>query len=120
MLGGQLCANVEEVILGDAEFVNDGLGLDRGLAEMAALRLGDVLRLGDACAKLDGGVAVGIHFAAGNDLQAFELQDGDRHMPTVGLEQAGHSHLLRDHAGAHDQTPHRGTEGKSQSACQPG
>src|SRR5206468_3313005 len=81
------------------------LGLDLGLAERAALRLGDILRLCLARAKLDGGVAVTISFAASDDLQLVQLQDGYRHVPTVRLEQAGHSDLLRDHAGAHDPTP---------------
>src|SRR3546814_18936669 len=76
--------------------------LFRSLAEMAALRLGDVLGLGAAGADLDGGVAVPILFADGNDLHAFERQNGDRHMAAVVLEQAGHPHFLRDHASAHD------------------
>ena len=95
-------ADVEQRILGDAELDDLRLGLDLGLAERGALRLGDVLRLRLARAELDGGIAVTVHFAAADDLQLFQLQDGNRHVPTVRLEQAGHSDLLRDHAGAHD------------------
>src|SRR4029453_16515705 len=47
-------ANIEERILGDTEFDHLGLGLDLGLAERGALRLGDVLRLGRAGAQLAG------------------------------------------------------------------
>jgi len=72
MVGRDLRADVEERILGNAEFDQLGLELDFRLGEMAALRLGNILGLGAACAKLDGGVAVTIIFAAGNDLQAFQ------------------------------------------------
>src|SRR5689334_7420684 len=98
-------ANVEQSIFIDAEFDHSGLGLDLGLAEGDALRLGDILGLGLAGAKLDGGIAVLVHFATADDLHVVQLQNGNRHMPTVRLEQAGHSDLLCDHAGAHDQTP---------------
>ena len=96
-------ADIEQPVFIDAEFGNLGLGLDFGLAEGGALRLGDVLRLGLTRAELDCGVAVPVLFAAADDLQLFQLQDGNRHVPTVRLKQAGHSDLLRDHAGAHDQ-----------------
>src|SRR6476661_5734667 len=98
-------ANVEQRIVGDAELGDTRLGLDFSLAESGTLRLGNVLRLGRSCAELDGGVAVTVSFAAADDLKLVQLQHGNRHMPTVRLEQAGHSDLLRDHAGAHDQTP---------------
>jgi elongation factor G len=105
MIGADVRADVEERVLGDPELGNLRLGLDLGLAERRTLRLGDVLRFRLARAELDGGVAVPIHFTTADDLQLVQLQDGDRHMPSVRLEQAGHSDLLRDHAGAHDQTP---------------
>ena len=47
-------ADIEERILGDAEFDHASLQLDLGLAERNALRLGDILRLGLAGAQLDG------------------------------------------------------------------
>ena len=112
MLRRDFRTDVEEVVLGHAELVHDRLGLHLGLAEVAALRLGNVLGLGAPGAKLDGGVAVGVHLATGDDLKRLELEDGDRHMPTVVLEQAGHPHFLRDHAGTHDLVlPYRGTRG---------
>ena len=73
-----------------------------GLAEVAALRLGDILGLGATSAKLDGSVAVLVCFATRDDLQPIQLKNGNRHVPTIVLEQAGHPHLLRDHASAHD------------------
>ena len=53
MVGGKLGADVEQRILVDAELDQLRLGLDLGLAEMAALRLGEVLGLGRADAELD-------------------------------------------------------------------
>ena len=93
MVGGDRRADVEESILGDAEFDDPSLGLDLGLAERAALRLGDILRLGLAGAELDGGVAVAIRLAAADDLDIFKLENGDGHVAPVRLEQAGHPHL---------------------------
>ena len=108
MVGADRRADVEESILGDAEFDHASLGLDLGLAERDALRLGDILRLGRAGAQLDGGVAVAILLAAADDLDIFKLENGDGHMAPVRLEQAGHPHLLRDHASAHDPCSYRG------------
>ncbi len=103
MVGADVRAEIDQRVLGDAKLDDPRLGLDLGLAEGDALRLGEVLGLGRARAELDGGVAVAVHFAPADDLHLVQLQDGNRHVPTVRLEQAGHSDLLRDHAGAHDQ-----------------
>src|SRR3546814_4296888 len=46
MVGRQFGADVERRVVGDAEFDELRLGLDFGLAISAALRLGDILRLG--------------------------------------------------------------------------
>src|SRR6185312_2755430 len=91
MLRADARPDVEQSVLVDAELDDLGLGLDLGLAESAALRLGDVLGLGLARAELDGGITVAVLFTPADDLQLFQLQDGDRHVPTVRLEQAGHS-----------------------------
>ena len=119
MIGADVRADVEQRVLGDAELDDLRLGLDLGLAEGDALRLGDVLRLGRAGAELDGGVAVAVLFAAADDLQLVQLQDGDRHVPTVRLEQAGHSDLLRDHAGAHDQNSSTEAPRRNSGCVQP-
>jgi len=103
VVGRDLGAHFEQTIRIDAEFMDDSLGLDFGLAEMAALRLGDILALRRTGAGLAGSLTVTILFANGNDLTAFEGQNGDRHVAAVVLEQAGHPQLLRDHASAHDQ-----------------
>ena len=68
MVGRKLRADVEEIVLGHAKFGDDCFRLNLGLAEVAALRLGKILGLGDTGAKLNGGIAVPICFAAGNDL----------------------------------------------------
>ena len=70
MIGADVRADVEQRIVGDAEFGDLRLGLDLGLAERDALRLGDVLGLRLARAELDGGVAVAVRFAAADDLHA--------------------------------------------------
>src|SRR3546814_8168540 len=59
-LGRQFGADVERRVVGDAEFDELRLGLDFGLAISAALRLGDVLRLGRAGPELNGHIAVTI------------------------------------------------------------
>jgi hypothetical protein len=64
MVGGQLGADLEQGVLVDAELDDLRLGLDLGLAEMAALRLGEVLRLGRTRAELDRIVAVAAFLAA--------------------------------------------------------
>src|SRR4051794_17628596 len=104
MVGGELGAVLEQGVLIDAELDKLRLGLDLGLAEMAALGLTQILRLGRAGAELHAIIAVAALLAAGDHLQILERQYGDGHMAAVILEQAGHSHLLRDHAGAHDQS----------------
>ena len=112
MVGGKLRAHVEQAVFVHAELDDLRLRLHLGLAEMAALRLVEVLGLGRARAELDGGIAVTLLLAAGDNLQIFERQNGDGHVAAVVLEQAGHPHFLRDHAGAHDLAPH--TEARGQ------
>ncbi len=96
----------------DAEFCNLLLQTDFGLGESFALRLVDVLLLGPACADLNREIAVAIGCAVGSNLALFQRQNGDRHVPTVLLEEAGHPDFLRDHASAHDPNSlqrHKGT-----------
>ena len=62
-------ADVQQGIFGDAELNDFRLGLDLGLAEGAALRLGNVLGLGLAGAELNGGIAVAAGFTAADHLQ---------------------------------------------------
>src|SRR6478735_6353929 len=108
VIGRNRRADIEESILGDAEFDHTSLGLDFGLAESRALRLGDILGLGRTGAQLDSGIAVAIHLAATDDLNFFKLENGYGHVAPVRLEQASHPHLLSDHASAHDPHSYRG------------
>src|SRR5258708_2237540 len=103
MVSADVRADGEKSILGHSEFSDLCLGFDLGLAELDPLGLCYILRLRLAGSELNGGIAVTIHFTTAYDPHIVQLQDGDRHMPTVRLEQTGHSDLLRDHAGAHDQ-----------------
>jgi hypothetical protein len=119
VISADMRPNIEQCIFGHAEFDDLRLRLDFGLAESHALRLGNILGLRLASAKLDGAIAVTVLLAAADDLYIVQLQDGDRHVPTVRLEQAGHSDLLRDHAGAHDQTPPQRHRGTIPGACSP-
>ena len=98
MVGGDLRADGDQVVLGDAELGELQLGLDLGLGEAAALGLGDVLHLGAADAELKSGVAVLLLRAVGDDLKAVELQNRDRHMFPAVREDAGHADLLCDDA----------------------
>src|SRR4051795_3420489 len=119
VIGADMCAHVEQRIVGDAEFDDPNFRLDLGLAEGDALRLGDVLCLRLASAELNCGIAVAVRLTAADDLQVVQLQDGNRHVPAVRLKQTGHSDLLRDHAGAHDpDSSNRGTRTIS-GACSP-
>ena len=110
VIGADRHADVEEGILRNAEFDDFRLGFDFGLAENCSLRLVDVLGLGLAGAELDGGVAIPIGLAAADDLDIFKLENRDRHVAPVRLEQAGHPHFLRDHASAHDPCSYRGPQ----------
>src|SRR4029079_4847442 len=119
VIGADVRAEIEQPVLVDAELGDADLGLDLRLAERGALRLGDILGLRLARAELDGGVAVPVRLAAADDLQLVQLQDGHWHVPTVRLEQAGHSDLLRDHAGAHDQNSSTEAHGKIPGCVKP-
>ncbi len=119
MIGTDVRAKIEQCVLGNPELDNSDLRLNFGLAKGGTLRLGDILRLGGSSSKLDRSIAVTVLFAASDDLNLIQLQDGNRHMPSVRLEQAGHSDLLRDHAGAHDQTPPQRHGGNIPRACSP-
>ncbi len=118
MIGRDFHADVEEVVLGHAEFGDDRLGLDFGLAEVTTLGLREILRLGAARAKLDGRIAVTIRLTTGDHLDALQLQHGDRHMAPILLKQPGHPHLLCDHASTHDQLLKQRLARSLRQACQ--
>src|SRR5204862_288069 len=58
MRRGDLGADIDERVLGDAKLGELCLGFDLGLREMAALRLRDILDLGGADTELQRGIAV--------------------------------------------------------------
>ena len=68
MVGGELGAHFDQVVLGDAEFDQLALGLDQALAKWPRIGLGAVLDL-LAGAELQGDVAVLVLGALGGDLQ---------------------------------------------------
>ena len=105
VVGGELGAHVDQVVLGDAELDHVALGLDQRLGEVAALGLGGVLGLLGARAELEGDVAVLVLGALGGDLAALEAEHGHGHMGPRLVEEAGHAELLGDHAGSHRPAP---------------
>ncbi len=98
MIGGDLGADRDHLVLGDAELGEPHLRLDMRDGEAAALGLGDVLDLGLADAELEGGVAVLFLRAMRDDLAALDLEDRDRHVIARVGEDAGHAQLLCDDA----------------------
>ncbi len=108
VIGADRRAEVEEGILRDPELDDLGFGFDFGNAENCSLRLVDVLGLGLAGAKRNGGVAIAVHLTTTDDLNFFQLENRDGHVAPIRLKQAGHPHFLRDHASAHDPCSYRG------------
>jgi hypothetical protein len=102
MLGRELGADLEQPLLRHAELDELALGLELRLGEMTAHRLRDVLDLGRARAELDGGIAVLVLRAHGDDLAVVDPQHGHRDVASVLGEDAGHTQLLGDETGPHD------------------
>src|SRR5688572_3881011 len=101
----QLGADLEDGVLGDAEFDQLLLGLDLGLGEVAAVGLAHVLDLGLAVAELDGGVLVLLFRADSDNLQLIHLQNGDGHVLALVIEDAGHADLLGEETATHGPVP---------------
>jgi hypothetical protein len=98
-----LLAHADQGVRVHPELHDLALGLDLRLGEVAAHGLAGVLGLGGAGAELDGGIAILLDRALRHDLNVVELEDGHRDLLAVFQEQAGHAHLLCDHA----RTEHR-------------
>src|SRR3546814_3398570 len=103
VIGRKLGSDVEQRILGHTELYDARLRLHFGFREMAALGLRNVLRLGRASAQLHRDITIAIRCLLRHNLATFQRQYRYGHVPPVILEQPGHSHLLGDHACAHDQ-----------------
>jgi hypothetical protein len=98
MIGGDLGADRDHFVLGDAELGELHLRLDAGDGEPAALRFRHVLDLGLADAELEGGVAVLLLGAVRDNLTTLDLEDGDGHVIACFGEHAGHPQFLCDDA----------------------
>jgi hypothetical protein len=94
-------------ILADAEFGQLALGLDLGLAEIAAVGLVHIVGAARTGAELERDIAVLVLGAMGHDLALHKLQHRHRHMLTGIGEHPGHSDLLRNYSGTH-RFPHLG------------
>ena len=115
--GGTLMSLV--ITYPDAEFRDMRLRFDLSFAEGTALRLVDILGLCHASTQLNRNIAIGFLIANTDHLTALKAEHGDGNMATIVLKQAGHPHLLRDHASTHDQfsSLQRPTETHSPRAC---
>src|SRR5262245_459697 len=98
MIGGQLGADIDHVVLGDAELDDLPLRLDLRDREMAAQCLAGVLDLAEACAELERGVTVLLGRALSHDLAIVEPENGDGNLfPRLRVD-PGHADLLGDDA----------------------
>src|SRR5262249_48016480 len=86
VIGLDEVANVEKVLLVDAELGKFALGLDLSFRKLTAFGLGETLGLREAGAELHGRVAVLVGRAPANDLAAVELEHGYGHMRAVRQE----------------------------------
>ena len=72
---------------------------------MTLIRIGHVLDLGFAPAKLHCRIAIPLLRAGVHHLQIIQMQHCHRHMGAVVLEQPGHAQLLRKQSGSHRPGP---------------
>src|SRR5229473_1313659 len=101
VIGGDLGTDRNQIALLHPELGELALGLDLGDGEMAAFRLGHILRSARAGAELQRHVAVLVLGAVGDDLAIGEAQHRDRHVLATVRKDAGHPDLLCDHPGTH-------------------
>ena len=101
MVRRDLGADRDHRVIADAELGDRAFGLDLGDGEAAALGLARVLHLAGAGTELQRDIAVFFLAAMCHDLALRKTQHGDGHMLSGLGKEAGHSHLLCDHTGAH-------------------
>src|SRR3546814_7611218 len=102
MLGADFRADGNETVLAlDSELGNLLLQADLRLGKMLALRLVDILLLGLPGTKLHCEITIACSSAVGNDLAAFQGQNGHGNVTSILLKQAGHPDFLCDNASAH-------------------
>src|SRR6516225_1491711 len=105
VIGGDLGTDRDELALLHPELGELALGLDLGDGEMAAFRLGQILRSARAGAELQRHVAVLVLGAVGDDLAIGEAQHRNRHVLASVRKDARHPDLLCDHPGTHGCCP---------------
>src|SRR5258705_150400 len=105
VIGRDLGADRNQLLLLDAEFGDLALGLDLGDRKMAALGLADIVDLARARAELNGDIAVLVLGAVRDDLAIGQAQHRHRHMLAGIGKDSGHPDLLCDHPGTHWRNP---------------
>jgi len=101
---GDLGANRDKRVLGNAELRQFRLRLDFCGGEVAALRLGHILDLGGADAELQCDVPVPLLRALRDDLTVIDAQHCDRDMVALVGKNPAHAELPRDQTGSHSGT----------------
>ena len=101
MIGGDLGADLDQIVGAHPELDHLALRLDLGLGEMPAQGIGRVLDLAQADTELDGGIAVLLGGALRDHLAIVELEHGHPDLLARIGEDAGHAQLLCDHSGTH-------------------
>src|SRR5262245_52865874 len=109
MVGGDLSADRNQLLLLNAELGELALGLDLGGREITAVGLVHVVDLAQAGAKLNGHIAVLVLGAMRNHLAVGEAEHRHRHMLAAVGKDARHPHFLCDDPGAHWLLPSRPT-----------
>ena len=101
MIGGNLGADLDQVVGTDVEFRHPALRLDRGHREMPPHRPRRVFDLTRPGANLNRGVAALLDRAMRHNLDVVELQHRDRYLLAAVKKDARHAQLLRDHSRTH-------------------
>ncbi len=97
MARGQLSADIDEVVFGNAEFDELGLGLNARSGEVTTQALRRVLDLRRTGTELKSHVAVLVGRALSDDLYVIQTQNCYRDMFAGVVVDAGHSHFLCNH-----------------------
>src|SRR5258705_8993982 len=107
MVGGDLSADRDELVLLHAELGELALGLDLGRCEIAAVGFVHVVDLAYAGPELNGHIAVLVLGAMRNNLAVGEAQHRHRHMLAAVGKDARHPDFLCDDPGTHWFLPSR-------------
>ena len=105
MVDRKFGADRQQRVVADAKLDQLAPGGNARLGEVAALGLGQVLDLRVRGADLDGGVAVLVGGALGDNLIVINLEYGHGNMGPVFGEDAAHAHFPCDESGTHRLAP---------------